>query len=139
MYIYFFAEVSLIIYKTTVFCAIGSQFVPMVLEDHCEVVLDLDGSLRCTRIPTCWSLLGNIPGFYVRRKRRTSCGPIIDGLRYPPNRTVTVHDGSFILLPNNRFAVVRLAVLSLTFRGRPVPDADPLEMYYDSASDSGHE
>jgi len=115
----------------------------MVLEEHCEVVLDLDGSLRCTRIPTCWSLLDNIPGFYVRRKRRTvsirtSCGPVIDGLRYPPHRSVTVHDGSFILLPNNRFAVVRLAVLAVTLRGPPVPDADPFEMYYDSASDSGH-
>jgi len=60
MYIYFFAEVSLIIYKTAVFCVIGSQFVAMVLEDRCEVVLDLDGSLRCTRVPTCWSLLDNI-------------------------------------------------------------------------------
>jgi len=52
------------------------------------------------------------------------------------NRTVTVHDGSFILLPNNRFAVVRLAVLAVTLRGPPVPDADPLEMYYDSTSDT---
>jgi len=102
-----------------VFCVIGSSFVAMVLEDHCEVVLDLNGSMRYTCVPTCWSLLDNIPGFYVRRKRRsvsicTSCGPIIDGLRYPPNLPVTVHDGSFILLPNNRFAVVRLAVLAVT-------------------------
>jgi len=108
----------------------------MLLNDHCEVVLDLDGSMRYTRIPTFWSLLDNIPGFYVRRKRRTvsirtSCGPIIDGLRYPPNRTVTVHEGSFILLPNNRFAVVRLAVLAVTLRGPSVPDADPLEMSSD--------
>jgi len=116
----------------------------MLLNDHCEVVLDRDGSMRYTRVPTCWSLLDNIPGFYVRRKRRTvsictSCGPIIDGLRYPPNRTVTIHDGSFILLPNNRFAVVRLAVLAVTLRGPSVPPVHNLEMYYDSTSDSGHE
>jgi len=92
--------------------------------------------MRYTCVPTCWSLLDNIPGSYVRRKRRTVLirtprGPIIDGLRYPPNRPVTVHDGSFILL--------RLAVLAVTLLGRLVPDADPLEMYYDSNSDSGHD
>jgi len=60
-------------------------------------------------------------------------------LNYPPNRPVTVHDGSFIILPSNSFAVVWFAVLAVTLRGPPVPDTDPLEMYYDSTSDSGHE
>jgi len=143
MYIYFFAEVSVIIYKNCSVLCVGSQFVAMVLVDHCEIVLELDGSMRYTCVPFCWSLLDNISGLYVRRKRRTvlirtPCGPIIDGMRYPPNRPVPVHDGSFILLPNDRFAVVRLSVLAVTLRGPPVPDADPLEMYYDSNSDSGH-
>jgi len=94
MYIYFFAEVSLIIYKYCCVLCVGSQFVAMALVDHCVIVLDLDGSMRYTCVPTCWSILDNIPGFYVRRKRRTvlirtPCGPIIDGLRYPPNRPVT--------------------------------------------------
>jgi len=104
-------EVSLIIYKHCGVLCVRSQFVAMVLEAHCEVVLDLEVSMRFTCVPTCWSSLDNIPEFYVRRKRRTilirtPSGPIIDGLRYHPKRPVTVHDGSFILLPNNRFAVI---------------------------------
>jgi len=76
---------------------VGSQFVAMVLAGHYEIVLDLDGSMHSTRVPNCWSLLDNIPGFYVRRQHRTvlirtPCGYIIDGLRYPPNRPVTVDE-----------------------------------------------
>jgi len=76
MYIYFFAEVSLIIYKNGGVLCVGSEFVAMVSEDHCEVVLDHDGSMRYTCVATCWSLLDNIPGFYVLRKRRTVLKPI---------------------------------------------------------------
>jgi len=78
----------------------------MLLNDHCKVVLDLDGSMRYTCVPPV--------GLYWIISQDSSCGPIIDGLHYPPNRPVTVHDGSFILLPDNRFAVVRLAVLAVT-------------------------
>jgi len=63
----------------------------------------------------------------------------VDGLRYAPNRHVTVHEGSFIHLPHDRFGVARLAVLAVTLRGPPVLNADPMEIYYDSNSDSGHE
>jgi len=74
---------------------LSSQSVAMVLAGHYEVVLDLDGSMRSTRAPNCWSLPANIPGFYLRRQNltvliRTPCGPIIDGLRYPPNWPVKV-------------------------------------------------
>jgi len=50
------------------------------------------------RVPNCLSLLDNIRWFYVCRQNltvliRTLCDPIIIGLRYPPNRPVTVHPG----------------------------------------------
>jgi len=54
-------------------------------------------------------------------------------------RPVAVHPSSFVLLPQDRFAVVRLAVLAVTLSGPLMPIVDPSEMYYDSNSDSGHE
>jgi len=81
--------------------------------------------MRNTCAPTCWSLLDNIPGFYVSRKRRTVLSRTPRWLLHPSS--------------NDRFAVVRFAVLAVTLRGPPVPDADPLEMCYDSNSDPGHE
>jgi len=45
MYINFFAEVSLIIYKYCCVLCVGSLFVAMALVDHCEIVWTL--TVRC--------------------------------------------------------------------------------------------
>jgi len=106
-----------------------------VLAGHYEIVLDLDGSMSSTRVPNCWGLLANIPGFYVRRQNltvlnRTPCGPVMDGLRYHPNRPVPVNPGSFVLAEDG-FAAVRLAVLAVTLNGPPVSGRLPRVRQWD--------
>jgi len=89
-----------------------------MLAVHYKIVLDLDSSMHSTCVPNCWSLVDNVPRFYVRRQSRTvlirtPCGPILDGLRYPPNRLVMVHEGSFMLLPHHQIVSLLFGWLCL--------------------------
>jgi len=68
------------------------------------MVLDIVGSMRSTRV----SKTSHVRPHNLMVLIRTRCGYIVDGLRYPPNRPVTVLPGSFVVLSQDRFAVVRL-------------------------------